>query len=79
MTAEICKFPVAESEGDEIERLRASMREWHTNVYGGDTPLGTLVWHEVEAAMKNDDLSIVRNAAAALKELNDLRVADIPF
>ncbi len=79
MTAEICKFPVAESEGDEIERLRARMREWHGNVYGGDTPLGTLVWHEVEAAMKSDDLSIVRNAAAALEELCAMRVSDVPF
>lgn len=79
MTAEICKFPVAESEGDEIERLRASMREWHTNVYGGNTPLEFLVWREVELAMGSDDLCFVRKAAAALKELNDLRVADIPF
>ncbi len=79
MTAEIYRFPVAESAGDEIERLRASMRDWYTNVYGGDTPLGTLVWHEVEAAMKNDDIGQVRNAASALEELSTLRVADIPF
>ncbi len=79
MTAEICNFPVAVSEDDEIERLRASMREWHGNVYGGDTPLGTLVWREVELAMGVDDLRLVRNAAAALKELQHLRAADIPF
>ena len=79
MTAEICKFPVAESEGDEIARLRASMKDWYTTVYDGDTPLGTLVWHEVETAMKNDDIGLVRNAAAALKELEHLRAADIPF
>ena len=79
MTAKICNFPLAVSEGEEIERLHASMKEWHGNVYGGDTPLGTLVWHEVEAAMKTEDLGIVRNAAAALKELQHLRALDIPF
>ena len=79
MSAEICNFPVAESEGDEIERLRAGMKEWHGNVYGGDTPLGTLVWREVELAMGVDDLRLVRNAAAALKELQHLRALDIPF
>ena len=78
-TAEIYEFPVPESEGDEIERLRASMKDWHGNVYGGDTPLGTLVWHEVEAAMKSDDLGQVRNAVAALEELSALRASDIPF
>ncbi len=55
------------------------MKEWHGNVYGGDTPLGTLVWREVELAMGVDDLRLVRNAAAALKELQHLRAADIPF
>ncbi len=79
MTAEICKVPVAESAGDEIERLRASMRDWYTNVYGGDTPLGTLVWHEVEAAMKSDDLGQVRNAAAVFKEFDDLWREAVPF
>ncbi len=79
MTAEICKFPVAESEGDEIKRLRASMKNWHANVYGGDTPVGTLVWHEVDAAMKTDDLGQVRNAYAALDELLLMRASDIPF
>ncbi len=70
---------VASSERDEIERLRTSMKDWYTNVYGGDTPLGALVWHEVDAAMKNDEIGMVRNAAAALHELNTLRVSDIPF
>ena len=79
MTAEICKFPVAESEGDEIERLRASMRDWHATVYGGDTPLGALVWHEVDAAMNNDDLCLVRNAAAVFKEFDDLWREAVPF
>ena len=79
MTTEICKFPVADSEGDEIERLRASTRDWYTNVYGADTPLGALVWHEVDAAMKTDDLGQVRNAYAALDELLLMRASDVPF
>ena len=79
MTAEICKFPVAESEGDEIERLRAGMREWYAMADGGTTPLEALVWHEVDAAMKNDDLRLVHNAAAALREFGDPKLWDIPF
>ena len=84
-TAEIFKFPVAESAGDEIERLRAGMKEWHTDVRGGNTPLDFLkpldflVWREVSLAMGIDDLCFVRKAAAALKELTDLRLSDIPF
>ena len=72
MTAEICKFPVAESEGDEIERLRAGMRAWRAAASRVSGSLEFLVWREVELAMGVDDLCLVRNAAATLKELTDL-------
>ena len=79
MTAEICKFPVPESEDDEIKRLRASMRAWHTEARGGTTPLEVLVWREVELAMGTNNLHLVRNAAAALREFGELKLSDIPF
>ena len=79
MSAEIFKFPIAERKSDEIERLRAGMREWLTEARGGITTLDFLVWREVELAMGVDDLRVVRNSAAAVEELSYLRLSEIPF
>ena len=53
------------------------MTEWRENVYGGDTPLGTILWHEIDAALKRDDEDILRNAYLALTELQRHRQADV--
>ncbi len=79
MTAEICKFPVPESEDDEIERLRGGRRAWYTEANGVTAPLEALLWRQCDAAMKNDDLHLVRNVAAALREFGELKLNDIPF
>ena len=66
---------------EEIARLRAIMKDRHLDMMhnGGDSPLCALVWHQVDAAMKSDDLVIVNTAASALEEFLNLTDAGIPF
>ena len=72
------RFGVVPGDTETTDDVRRALSQWHENVYGGDTPLGTLVWHEIDAALRGDDEAVLHNAYAALRELQQHRVNDVP-